>query len=242
MATITHRKLSRKELKQPDEFLTFFDTVGNFVQDNFTRVVIVAVVVVALLAAIFSVDIYSEHQSRATAEDFYQAAYALEHKDYKAAEQGFRSLADSHSAGLGQLAGFYLGNTYLAQGKAAQARSAFQDYLKHSSSTQFRQLALTQLGVANENLGDYAQARDAYTRAAALAGPEKERAELGVARMLMLEKNQTAAIAAYQRFLHDNPFSVQRAAAVEALAQLGVSVERLPTSRSIELPPAPESH
>lgn len=242
MATTTHRKLSRKDLKRPDEFITFFDAAGVFLQENLGRVIIGAAVVVALLALLFGLNFYSAHQARLAAETFYQASYALEHKNYPAAEQGFRGLADTRAGSLGPLARFYLANTYLAQKQPAKARAALAAYLESADHQQFKQLALMQLGVVDEDLGDYARARDAYMQAAALDGPEKERALLATARMLARQGDKQSAIAAYQRFLRENPFAIDRRSAVEALAQLGVAPEQpKPMPRTIEFPPVAPS-
>src|SRR5438552_12483573 len=147
MATTTHHRISRKELKRPDEFVTFFDTVGDFLQENLSRVIIGAVVVVVLLALLFGLSFYSAHQARMAAETFYQASYALEHKNYHTAEQGFRDLADARAGKLGRLARFYLANTYLARKQPAKARAALEAYLGNADNQQFKQLPLPQLGV-----------------------------------------------------------------------------------------------
>src|SRR5260370_31779476 len=47
------------------------------------------------------------------------------------------------------------------------------------------------------------------------------RAELAVARMLVREGHKDAAIAAYRRFLKENPFAEERTDVFVALAELG---------------------
>ena len=98
------------------------------------------------------------------------------------------------------------------------------------------ELALMDLGVVYEQMGDYAKAVDTYRRAAALNGPESANAHLAVARVLQLEGKRDAAIAAYQDFLKANPYSAQRDTVVQALANLGVSA---PASPNVSMPPAP---
>jgi hypothetical protein len=58
-----------------------------------------------------------------------------------------------------------------------------------------------------------------------LTGPEKARARIGAARTLVRIGDRERAIASYQQFLRENPFSQQRAEVVEALAQLGAPPE-----------------
>lgn len=239
MATTTRRKLSRKELKQPDEFISFLDQTVDFVQQNVTRIIIGAVGLVAVVAVVFALQFYSQHQDRLAAADFYDAVGALDRKDYKTAEVGLTQLADSQPHRTpGRLARFYLASVYLDQGQPSKARDALTAYLDEDGPAPFTQLALCQLGVANEDLGEFSKARDAYVRAAAIEGPERGRAELGNARMLAKLGDRRGAIAAYQAFLKHDPFGVERSDVVEALANLGAKPE-VPslTSKAIDVEP-----
>ena len=236
----THYRLSRKELKQPDEFISFLDKIGIFLAENLTRVILGTVAAIALIGTVFGLYFYSQYQQRMASEDFYQAVTALDHKDYNAAQQEFAKIAEERSRqSLGRLAQFYLATTYMAQEQPAKARAALEKYLNGDDPPMFRQLALTQLGVADENLGDFNKAHDAYVQAAAMDGPEKVRAELGAARVLAKHGNKQGAVGAYQRFLKQNPFSEDRADVVEALAQLGAAPEQPEEhAKTIEVTPA----
>jgi tetratricopeptide (TPR) repeat protein len=226
MAVSSHRKLSRKALKQPDEFITTVDRLADFAARNLARVVIGAAVVVVAVVAVFLVSLYSKHQQRIASEQFYRAITALSSKDYKTAELGFSALArNGPSRGLGHLARFYLAVTYLAENQPTKAREAIQAYLAKGGGNLFRQMALVKLGVIDENLGDYRGAQAAYAEASHLMGPEKSQAEIGVARTLALIGHGQSAIAAYQQFLRENPFAEQRTDVVEALARLGAAPE-----------------
>jgi tetratricopeptide (TPR) repeat protein len=223
MAT-THHKLRRKDLKQPDEFQTFFEDAGRFLLDNLASVIIAVVAVIILVGIGFGVYFYWQHQNRLVGEQFYKGLNALEQKDYKGAEQDFETLAAKRpNHELGRLAEFYLGNTYLADNKPAQARDALQKYLATASHPTFENLARMQLGVAFEELGEYKQAQQSYSAAAAIPGPEQEQAQLSNARMLLKMGDKQAAIGAYQKFLKKNPFSRQRPQIVAELAALGVA-------------------
>ncbi|HJU09776.1 MAG TPA: tetratricopeptide repeat protein [Candidatus Binataceae bacterium] len=226
MAVTSHRKLSRKALKQPDEFVTIVDWIGDWVDKNLTRVVIGAGALIAAVAIILVLSFYSQHRKRSASAQFYQAINALSDKNYQSAVKDFNRLASKDSgATLGRLAYLYSGSTYLAQQQPAKARDAIRNYLANDGNPLFRQMALMQLGAADEDLGDYRGAHGAYVNAAQLNGPEKGRAQIGVARTLNKIGDHKGAIAAYQQFLRENPFSQQRAEVIEALAQMGVSPE-----------------
>jgi predicted negative regulator of RcsB-dependent stress response len=237
MAVSSHRKVSRKTLKQPDEFLTTFDWIAEFVARNLARVIFGAAAIVAVIAVVSVLSFYLQYRQTIASQHFYRAINALSGKDYKTAEQGFSSLARSDSGRtLGRLARFYLATTYLTQNQTSKARESLRRYLAGRTDRLFRQMALTQLGVAEEDLGDYRGANGAYVEAAQLSGPEKIRAQIGAARTLALIGDRQRAIAAYQRFLEENPFAEQRGEVIEALALMGAPPE--PPARETSSPGA----
>ena len=238
MAT-PHYKLSRKELKQPDEFLSIVDRAARYAHDNFARVILGAVAVIALVAVVFAVSFYLQHQRQIVAEKFYQALTALGRKDYTAAEQGFSTLAQQNSgSNLGRLANFYLASAYIAQSHPDKARKVLNNYLEVADQTVFKQMALTRLGALYENSGEYRKANEVYVQAAALEGPEQARAQLGNARTLALQGQKQGAIAAYQGFLRDNPFALERMDVIEELAQMGVAPTQTASSKTNQIGPA----
>jgi len=224
MAAISRRKLSRKQLKEPDEFVYILDRAIDFLSENIARVILAAVVLATAIAGGLGVSLYFQHQQRTAAEGFYRGINALRDHDYKGATRDFTALfQNSPRTHLGRVARLYLGAAYLEQGQPAKARDELQAYVAHAPDALFRQMALTQLGVTDEALGDYRSAHTAYAEAARMTGPEKVRAEIGEARTLALQGNRQGAIDAYLQFLKENPFTPQRTEVIEALAQMGVS-------------------
>jgi tetratricopeptide (TPR) repeat protein len=238
MATSSHRRLSRKELRQPDEFVSFVDAAGDFIAQNLGKVILGAIAILALVLFIVGLRFYVDQRNRLVAEAFYQAVNDLDHKDYVVAAGKFMSIArDYPRTSLGRLASFYLANDYMAQKQPLKARDELQRYLGDDNQAPFHELALMQLGVANEDLGNYADARKAYEQAASLKGPERGRAEMNAARLMVREGDRAGAIAAYQGFIRENPFSPESASATEALARLGVAPLRFGSSgNAVELP------
>lgn len=216
--------LTRKELKQPDEFRVVISTVQEFVEDHL-REVIGGAVALCLIAAL-AFGLYQHHRTvaRQAAQNFYLGFQAFKTKDYKTAEQYFSSLASGYpGTGPGRMAEFYLGLAYLDQGKLPQAQAKLEAYASQAQESAMRQMALLNLGVAYEQAAQLAKAEAAYSRAAATDGPRTADASLAAARVLAAEGKRDAAITAYRRFLAENPYSDQRPDATEALARLGVS-------------------
>ena len=238
MATRPHH-LNRKELRQPDEFVTFVDQAGDWIVNNLVRAIIAAIAVVIVIVAAVGIHFYIDGRERAAAAQYYRALETLDSHDYKAAAQQFSTLASGYPhTGPGRLARFYVGNALLAENQNAPARDAFQRYLDGEDRPIFREMALMQLGVANENLGNFSAARQNYQQAAALNGPEKGRAERNGARVMLHVGDKAGAISAYQTFLRENPFSPERGEVSEELAALGVTE---PVTRRESSSPPPRS-
>ncbi len=219
-----HKRLSRKELRQPDEFQTFFEDARSFVHENQTRILVFAAGVLVAIAAVVGVLAYQRHKDRIAGDRFYAALSALNDKQYAEAETGFKRLArDDPGREAGRLAQFYLGICLLDQGHLSEARDAFTAYIAQSHDPVFTSLAAADLAVVYERMGDWKKAQDAYARAAEAPGPEQLRAQLGVARMMAKQGDKPGAIKTYQKFLKEHPFSVDNRAVTEALAQLGAS-------------------
>jgi TolA-binding protein len=230
MAT-TRPKIRRKDLKQPDEFMTAAFTVESFVEHHLQKVIvgIVAIVLVALAAFLIYSHQVSVHEQ--AAEEFYQGFTALQAKDYKGAEQKFNALISGHpSSEPAGLARFYLGVAYLNTGDLPRAQREFERFTQSAAPQSIRELALLDLGVVYEQMKQYAKAAAAYRDAANLKGPASNDARLAAARVLQLDGKRAAAIAAYQDFLKDNPYAPQRDTVVQALANLGVSAPAIGVS------------
>lgn len=223
MPPTTHRpKINRKELKQPDELTTLFDSAQKFFFANLRQVFISAGVVVAVGILLIGVYYYERYQDTVTSAKFYNALSALSAGRYKPAEEQFKKLAaEEPGRRLGRLSRFYLASAYLNDGNPAAARDALVRFLAEERDPLFTSLALSNLAVAYERLGDFKKAADAYSQAAGIDGPGKARAELGYARMLVKAGDKPGAIAAYRGFLTANPYAEQRQDVMESLALLG---------------------
>jgi tetratricopeptide (TPR) repeat protein len=239
----TRHKISRKELKQPDEFQSIFEAAALFFELHMTEVILAAGALLVVIAIVLGFFYYEARQSQAAAARFDQALTDLHDGKYDVAEKELSSLAaDVPRRPLGRLANLYLADAYLAQKQPAKARETLLRYLAADDASIFRNAGLDDLAVACEELGDYRQAEDAYRQASKIDGPEQARAQLGVARMLQKQGKRAAAIVAYDEFLTQHPYAPERTMVKETLAQLGVAppaAPALPTVKIIKPPSAP---
>ena len=235
----TRHKISRKELKQPDEFQSVFETAALFFELHMTEVLLGAAALLAIVAIALGFYYYEVRQSHAAAARFNQALSDLQDGKYDVAEKELSSLAaDEPHRAVGRLAKLYLATAYLAQKEPAKARDTLVRYLAEDDAAVFRGAALDDLAVTYEELGDYRQAEDAYRQASQLEGPEQARAELGMARMLQKQGKRAEAISVYNNFLAQHPYAPERTGVMETLAQLGVA-PATPTVKLVNPPSAP---
>jgi predicted negative regulator of RcsB-dependent stress response len=224
MATTHRTKLRRKDLKQPDEFMTLAYWVQDFFEEHLNKVISGLVIIVVVGAAAFGIYNHVVNVRHATEQLFYDGFSALDAKNYKAAEDKFNDLVTNHpSSNAASLARFYLGLAYLNSGDLTHARAQLEDYVQSAAPASLRELAMMDLGVIYEQTHEYAKATEIYKQAAALNGPESNDARIGEARALELDGKRQAAINAYQDFLKTTPYAPQRETVVAALANLGVS-------------------
>ena len=224
--TTQRRKITQKELRAPDEFTTLVDSARDFLINNLTQVLVSAGLVVAIAAIVVGVYYYERHRDNLASAQFYSAITALNAGHAKEAKAQFKALADEEPGRrLGRLARFYMASAYLGDNDLAKARDALVAFLAEEHDPIFTSLALTDLAVVYERMGNWNKASGAYAQAANVPGPEQVRAELGVARMLAKAGNKNQAIAAYRGFLATHPFAAQRQDVIESLALLGAPAE-----------------
>jgi tetratricopeptide (TPR) repeat protein len=236
----TRHKISRKELKQPDEFQTVFETAALFFELHLTEVLLGAAALLVVVAIALSFLYYEAQRGRAASARFDQALRELQGGKYELAEKDLSTLAaDEPHRAVGRLANLYLANAYLAQKEPAKAREALLRYLAGDDASVFRDAALDDLAVTYEELGDYKQAEATYRQASAIEGPEQARAELGMARMLQKQGKRNEAVAVYRDFLAQHPYAPERTLVLETLAQLGVSPATAAPSSMVNLSKPP---
>ncbi|HVA82254.1 MAG TPA: tetratricopeptide repeat protein [Candidatus Binataceae bacterium] len=215
-------KITRKELKQPSEFQSLAENVQEFLLGNLRQVIISAVIVLAAAAAAFGMYTYERARDRRAGDAFYGALTALSAKQYQTAEAQFASLATAEPGRrIGKLARLYLAQSYQGEGDLAKARAALISFVANYHDPEFSSLALMDLGVVYERMGDLRKAQGAYQQAASVPGPEQLRAAVAIARMLSEQGDNAGAIQAYRAFLILRPYAQQRGEVLESLAMLG---------------------
>lgn len=164
--------IQRRELKEPDEFLTLSHRFLEYARTHEREVTIAVLGIVAVTALALGVRTYRNWKESAA-----EAAFGAARKDFAAtrydtAAKGFETVASTWpSTAHGQLALVYLGNSYADLGKRKEAEDAFTRALAATSDPVVRQIAHYNLGVLKGEDGDKTAAARELGAAADGPGP-----------------------------------------------------------------------
>jgi cytochrome c-type biogenesis protein CcmH/NrfG len=221
-------RLSRKELKAPDEFLTLTGRFLGFAAQHLRTVSLVLGVVIACVIVVWGLLMYL----RGIEQDAFASLWQIEAQ--------IRATADSDSVppelserlqqiaqryGAGEARGYawlYLGHIYFRKGDFATASAAYRQALAQAKPTSLLR-ALAALGTAYtfEAAGDLKQAQEAYQRVidAKIAGFVLA-AYLGKARVAEASHDLDTAIATYAAVVEKFPTRAEALGLVEKLEAL----------------------
>jgi tetratricopeptide (TPR) repeat protein len=203
MAEAHHHRLTRKDLRQPDEFQTLTTEAVEWVRRNQSAVVGVVSALVAIAAIVLGVSWHTHRQATAASSELQSAQALFDAKKYSAAAAEYATVAETYpSTPAGRLAGLYRAHALAHQPDPAAAAAAYGEYLAGSPATEYlRQEALLGLGRAHEAAANASAAMDAYRQAIDVAGPFRTQARLSLARLEEAGGNTTAAQALYAEVL-----------------------------------------
>jgi predicted negative regulator of RcsB-dependent stress response len=235
----TEQRLTRKDLRAPDEFQTLSRQALDFVEANRNAVVAALAAVIVLLLAIVAYRMISQSREASASAAYGQARALLADKKYGEAAVKFGEIVNGYGGtSYGPLALLEKGNALLLAGQSADAAAAYEKFLQSSPPTDYlRQLAHTRLGYAQEQLGKPADAEKAFGTAAAEPGPFAAEALFGAARNAEVAGNADKAKDLYTQLLEKHPTTEYRDVASAHLTKLGGT---LPTAKAAPGAPAAE--
>jgi len=217
-----HPKLTRKDLKKPDEFVTFSRKVVDFAREHATVAIGAALGMATLLLGVGGISLWTQMQRGAANVAFVSARALFVSEEYKAAQEAFQRVADKYSGTIyGAMALLYAADSALAGGDYETAGTLYRRFLAGDSAPEYlRQAALVRLGLAEERTGRIDEARRTYEEAHGLVGPFAADALLGQARTARLSGDAAAAKRLYEQFLDAHPTSPSLVTVRSELASL----------------------
>ena len=223
MARTDEHRLTRKDLRQPDEFQTLTRQALRFVEENRTAVMAVLGTLIVVLLAIVAYRMISQSREASAATAYTEARALLSDKKYGEAAVRFDDVAIRYSGtSYGPLALLERGNALILADQAADAATVYERFLQGAPPTNYlRQLAYTRLGYAQEKLGKAAEAQRSFGTAAAEPGPFGAEALFGAARNAEIAGDAAKAKEMYAQLLEKHPTTDYRDIATTHLISLG---------------------
>lgn len=202
------RKLSRKELRQPDWFQIASENSLEHFKHHKNLVFAAAAGLVIIAAIVWGWQIFKERQNTAASEEFGKAMALYQSEKYREAIPAFESVKGYRWSRYAVLGHLYLANSYLATNDTDKAVSEAQRTLAATRPGSFyRQIALVTLAAAEEQKKDCKSAAQHYSEAQNISGALQGRAVLGKARCAEQLGDTATAIAAYKDYLKETPGS-----------------------------------
>ena len=210
------RKIRRKELKKPDEFITFGSRIIAWCQDNI-RIVIGALAGVAVLILIISAVFLFKARRETKARGLYEEALSLYQVEssgsagainYSMAAAKLEEVKQRyHSTTVATNAIIDLGNIYFQLGDHEKAISCYTDFLQRTDvSHPLYDQALESLGETYEAKGSWQEAVEVYQRLASEGTPAYQaQAQLYLGRVYEAIGDQQKAMTHYDNYLNENP-------------------------------------
>jgi predicted negative regulator of RcsB-dependent stress response len=166
------KTIRRKDLKEPDEFLTSLHRLLEYAEQHERQLTVLVVVLVAATGLALGI-----RWHRSSQEAKAEAAFGAARRDFAAqrletAATGFSRVSKSWpNTRYGRLALIYLGNSQAGLGKTKEAESAFRESLSQSDNDLLRQIAHYNLGLLEMKTGQAKSGAEQLTAATNIDGP-----------------------------------------------------------------------
>ncbi len=208
------RKIVKRKLKEPDEFISFSEKALIYVTHHSKTIVTSGIIVLVLILSIFFFQRWEGKKEENAYEHFrlavesYQIASTPSQEEavpnYKNALEKFNEVITKFPrTSSGKLAILYKGNIHLRLGEYDDAIKVYEDFLQKAGKEKlFRSFAMEGLGYSYEGKKDYERAIHAYQKSIDLKEDFRlENAYLGMGRCYEKLGKNKEALENYKNFL-----------------------------------------
>lgn len=227
------KKIIKKKLKEPDEFISFTDHAFRFISRHYKRIITGVVILGVLLAAFFLFQKWEEKKEAAaylpfsTALELYQMLNSPYREgsasDYKSVMEKFDEVITKFPrTSSGKLSLLYKGNLHLKLEEFDEAIKAYETFLQKAGKEKFyRLLAMEGLGYAHEGKKEYEKAVEAYEKMLEMGeGLQVANAYLSKGRCYEKLGKKKEALESYKTFLNLAPKAMMANLVSERISQL----------------------
>jgi len=218
MATAS-RRITRKQLRQPDKFQVFSDQALDYFAAHKSLMAAAAGVIIIFTLAFWGWQSFKERQNVSASHEFTRALALYQADKYAEAIPAFEKVQSYRWSRYAVLAHLYLANSYLATKQLDKALNAAErSVVATKPETLYRQIALVTMGETEEQMQRCKPAIEHFAEAQKIPSALESRATLGKARCAEALGDTPTALQAYKDYLKDNPGSplAVKVAALEA--------------------------
>ncbi len=209
MARSSLKRITRKDIRQPDQFVTVSRKIYHFVFEEYrTQSTAAAVSLLVIVLGVWGWSVHTATQKKLAADSYGQAIALYRGGRYAEALKAFGQVAQGFpSTVYGRLSELYQADTYIALDQPAPAASVLQTLLNRERDPVIRQLALVTLATSQESQSQWKEAAKNFADAEKLQGPVKDEALLGKARSSLNAGDLKEALASYRQYASSYPDS-----------------------------------
>jgi len=221
MATASKR-LTRKDLRQPDWFQTTSEKALEFYAGNRSAVLIAIAALVVALLAIGGWQLLKERQDTLAAQEFARAMALYQSAKYGDAVSAFEKVQAYRWSRYAILAHLYQAHSHLGNNDLDRSLTAAQRFVAASEpGSLYREIGLLTLASIEERRNQCKQAIEHYGEAEKISGVLRDRALLGKARCSEQLGDIKAALTNYKEYIKNHPGSLVSLQIANLEAKLG---------------------
>jgi predicted negative regulator of RcsB-dependent stress response len=196
------KRISRKDLRQPDQFITFTRRFLDLLRRHRGPFLASLALVILGAIALWGWDLYLTRHNRLAAQEYTRALGLFHNRKYLDASQTFARVAAYRWSTYRSVGLLYQANSHIALQEFGKAVPPLKKLLHQARNDPFlRQLALLSLAHAHERSGQWREAAASFAEAAKSPGPFQEEALLGKGRSSLQAADLKQALASYQQHL-----------------------------------------
>jgi len=204
----SRKRITRKAIRQPDQFFTITSRVFRFFEVYRTRILLILALVIAFSLGLGGWKIYHSKQNRLASQAYSRALAVYHDGRYQEALELLDRVNTYRSPNYHRLAILYRAYSYLGLKQPKEAVRSLQEFLNDTPKNLYlRQLALLNLGFAHEMDNQCNAAISAFTEAAKIDGARQDEAILSKARCTTAIGQLTESVKIYRDYLASYPAS-----------------------------------
>jgi predicted negative regulator of RcsB-dependent stress response len=208
MDSPSSKRLTRKDIRQPDRFIDLMGKSGRFLAQKKKLVCGVVAGLLVIFAGLWGWSFYQQRESQIAAGQYFPALELYRTGNYREAATALAQVAAHRRTIYGRIALLHLAHVQVALGEYPKAVETLQEFLRRQSKDPWlRQIGLVNLGYVQEISGRCPEALAAYAEAQKLEGSLKDEATLGEARCGAQSGKPKIALDSYRRYLSTHPIS-----------------------------------